>query len=175
MTGQLYCFSIAEEVGLSISRDDSNSCSKKAWLARGREIFRSHFFIEIISFFSPLGLAKFALHLQVKRMDLGYPRKLGSELCLCQALWAWWSLFISEEIVLLAQQGKCNTQMSELLEQRGLSRKSYAKPNGGVEKEQLGLLAFSLCLSMAVGKSLGQTESSLFFLVSCGSWGLFCW
>lgn len=148
---------------------------QKSVLARGREIFHSHFFIKIISFFSPLGLAKFSLHLQVKRMGLGYPRKLGSELCLCQALWAWWSLFISEEIVLLAQQGKCNAQMSELLEQRGLSRKSYAKPNGGVEKEQLGLLASSLCLSMAVGKSLGQTESSLLFTVSCSPCELFCW
>jgi len=30
----------------------------------------------------------------------------------------------------LAQQGKCNAQMSEELKQRGLSRKSHAKPNG---------------------------------------------
>lgn len=148
---------------------------KKSMLARGREIFHSRFFIKIIPFSSPLGLAKLALHLRVKRMGLGYPRKLGSELCLCQALWAWWSLFISEEIVLLAQQGKCNVQMSELLEQRGLSRKSYAKPNGGVEKEQPGLLASSPCLSMAVGKSPGQTESSLLFVVSCSSHELFCW
>lgn len=131
--------------------------------------------MEIISFFSPLGLAKFALHLQVQRMGLGCPRKPGSELCLCQASWAWWSLFISEEIALLAQQGKCNVQMSELLEQRGLSRKSHAKPNGGVQKELLGLLASSLCLSTAVGKSPGQTESSLFLVVSCSSCGLFCW
>lgn len=67
MTKSLYCFSIAEEVGLSICRDDSNSCFKKTTLMRVRETSHSHSFIKTISFFFPSDIAEFPLHLQVKR------------------------------------------------------------------------------------------------------------
>lgn len=80
MTKSLYRFSIAEEVGLSISRHDSNSCLKtnrpnRRMLVRVRGIFHSHSFIKIISFFSPLDLAEFPLHLQMKRMGSRLPRE----------------------------------------------------------------------------------------------------
>lgn len=64
---------------------------------------------------------------------------------------------------MLAQQGKCNVQMSELLKQGGLSRKNNAKPNGQsgeVTARTYGFSSLSLC--MAVGESVGQMESSVF-------------
>lgn len=58
---------------------------------------------------------------------------------------------------MLAQQGKCNVQMSELLKQKGLPRKSNAKPNGlsGEVTARTSGFFSSPCLCMAVGKSLG--------------------
>lgn len=43
---------------------------------------------------------------------------------------------------MLAQHGKCNAQMSEELKQRGLSRKSNAKPNGWSGEAAVGTSAF---------------------------------
>lgn len=76
---------------------------------------------------------------------------------------------------MLAQQGKCNAQMSEQLKQRGLSRKSHAKANGQsgeAAAKTSGFFSYP-CLCMAVGKSLGQMESSLFLVVSCSSCELY--
>lgn len=81
---------------------------------------------------------------------------------------------------MLAQQGKCNVQMSELLKQRRLSRKSNAKPNGLSGEVKLGRVAArtsgffsSPCLCMAVGKSLGQMENSSLLVVSSSSCELY--
>lgn len=94
MTKSLYCFSIAEEMGLSISRSDSNSSFQKSALESEGD-FSFPFLYKDYFLLFPFMSHRVPFKSASEKDGLSYLGRLESEFCLCQALWAWWSLFIS--------------------------------------------------------------------------------
>lgn len=85
VSGTLCCFSTAEGVGLAVSRAGSKSCSEKKGVPCDREgdfpfpfLYEDHFLL------FPLGSCQVCFTFASEEDGLGCPRKLGSELCLCQ-------------------------------------------------------------------------------------------